>query len=180
MRTTDRLILLPVVIALGLSAGLHGNVPTAAWPDGNIPLLLQLDAPGRPALPTGGLADRSANWNAAVGPAITAWNAHMSRSRLTSTNSTSSTTGRSNGVNNVFFSSTIYGEAFGSRVLAVTLSSRSGVRGVRITESDVIFNTGVSWDAYRGGTRARVDIRRVAMHEFGHVIGLDHPEIGRA
>ena len=66
-----------------------------------------------------------------------------------------------------------------SNVLAVTLNySDSGSRV--FTETDVIFNNNIQWNSYRGpihgtGAAANYDFHRVALHEFGHVLGLDHP-----
>src|SRR5204862_1487224 len=73
---------------------------------------------------------------------------------------------------------TIYGQVFGDGVLAVTINWYGETQ---IAESDVIFNTDISWDSYRGalrypGGQLVCDLRRVALHEFGHVLGLDHPD----
>ena len=48
-----------------------------------------------------------------------------------------------------------------------------------IIEADVVFNSGsgVDWGVYAGPQREgfRPDFSRIALHEFGHVLGLDHP-----
>ena len=85
-----------------------------------------------------------------------------------------------NGVNNVFFSSTIFGEDFGDAVAVTTEWDAPGSAQVR-READVILNAGLSWNSYRGslrrsGSSTVYDVRRVLLHEFGHVLGLDHPD----
>ena len=76
--------------------------------------------------------------------------------------------------NSVEFSNTVFGDAFGKNVLAVTVTSR---RGNITSESDVVFNSAEQWDSYRGPRQpGPEDFRRVALHEFGHVLGLDHPD----
>jgi hypothetical protein len=51
-----------------------------------------------------------------------------------------------------------------------------------MVEADVVFDRSRTWNSYRGNlTRASngstlLDFRRVALHEFGHVLGLDHPD----
>jgi hypothetical protein len=81
--------------------------------------------------------------------------------------------GDGNGIDSVFFANDVYGMAFDGTTVAITTSWR---RGAVHTESDVVFNSAVNWDAYDGPTRSAVDFRRVALHEFGHVLGLSHPD----
>ena len=142
-----------------------------SWPSGTIPLLLQLDAtrPAAPALP---LLDGSTTWNAVAAAALTEWNGTLNRTKFSSTSGTGLTAARNNLQNNVVFSSAVYGEPFDSRTLAIT----SFTPTFRRTEADVIVNTAISWNAYRGNSRAATDLRRVLIHEFGHVLGLDHPD----
>lgn len=152
-----------------------------AWPTGNIPLQLQLDAtvPAGLTLP---LMDGSTSWDAVAESAMNDWNAALvgERCQLTAATSTSTAATQGDGINSVFFSKTVYGQSFGNQTLAVTLvddTDSDGVPGVRIHEADLIVNAGRDWDSYRGTLRTSpLDLRRVLLHEMGHVLGLDHPD----
>jgi hypothetical protein len=80
-----------------------------------------------------------------------------------------------NSINEVFFSNTPYDKKWDTNTLAITTQWSTGnERG----EADTIFNTAFTWDSYRGPLTANgaIDIERVALHEFGHNLGLDHPD----
>ena len=74
-----------------------------------------------------------------------------------------------------FFDTKVFGMNFGMNALAVTmLNYRSG----NMEETDTVFNKALTWDSYRGPLTPPVfDFHRVAIHEFGHTLGLDHPDL---
>lgn len=81
--------------------------------------------------------------------------------------------------NGVDFRSDVCGNSFGTGVLAITLSmsSHSNLGFPKFDQTDIIFNSSYDWDIYDGSPRSRIDFRRVALHEFGHALGLDHSDV---
>jgi hypothetical protein len=142
--------------------------PPIKWPPGAIPMALQLDAT-MAALP---LSDGKSSWNAVAQEALDIWNSALRDVQFESRTGNDPRDG--NRENEVFFSSRVSGREMGFNVLAITTVWH--VRRERV-EGDTIFNLNMDWDSYRGDLQAgAVDLRRVALHEFGHTLGLDHPD----
>jgi hypothetical protein len=85
------------------------------------------------------LIDGNTSWGSAAEDALARWNAVLTNVQFTVVRDSTAARASGNSLNNVFWSSTVYGETWGSRVLAITLTrfdSRS-----RYSEADVLFIT---------------------------------------
>lgn len=93
-----------------------------------------------------------------------------------------------NSVNSVDFTDDVCGSAFGENTLAVTVRDwETEILGPpRFVRADVVVNRKVAYNVYDGNLvqigipRGDVDFRRVALHELGHVVGLDHSSASQA
>ena len=135
------------------------------WPDGTVTVQLSLGNANQT------LSDGNTNWNSAVAPALDMWNQVMGRVQLNGVMNSSAPVSQGDHVNSLAFASTFFGYSFGSNTLAITGYSYSGSTMI---EADTLFNTAWTWDSYRGPLQSAMDIQRVALHEVGHAIGLNH------
>jgi len=165
MRRTILLALAFLATAVGASQSYWVSGPT--WPSGAVPMHVELGA-------APSLTDGCPDWSCVASGAINRWNLFVGRIQLQAVENSAQTKGELNGRNDMFFAADMYGKAFGQDTLALTTW---WYRNDKLVEADIGFNQGKKWDSYRGTTRpgAVYDLRRVALHELGHVLGLGHP-----
>jgi hypothetical protein len=162
------------VVALGTSTSAFWK-EDFRWAPGPVLVYLQQGASAD------ALVDGSPDWDNVTEGVLATWNTVLNGVAFQPVRDPAATSGIPNGTNDVIFGDDVYGDPFGEGVLALTLSMYTIPDNV-LVESDVVFNRKVTWNSYRGPLRRGAgggtlqDFRRVALHEFGHFIGLGHPD----
>jgi len=131
-------------------------------------VMMQLSLGGPKAL-----TDGFTSFNQSAQDALNTWNQYLAHLQFGYVLNSPVPAAGNDEMMSVLFSSTVDGDSFGSGTLAVTLIYS---RGTVMEETDTYFNTAYTWDSYRGALKQAEDFHRVALHEFGHTLGLDHPD----
>jgi len=140
------------------------------WPPGNIPMRIMVDN----TVPLSDGTTRATSIQAAMTDAARGWNHNLGDAQFAPQVLAVGNGADGNSINEIFFSNSPYSMSWDTNTLAVTTAWYSGNQRV---EADIIFNNAFTWDSYRGVNKGSpVDIQRIALHELGHVLGLDHPD----
>ena len=123
---------------------------------------------------TRNLRDGFTSFNDSAIDALKTWNPYLAHLQFSWVKNSPVTPAQGDDEMSVIFDNKVFGDNFGSGVLAVTLLA---YRNGNFEETDTVFNSAISWDSYRGNLTPPVyDFHRVAIHEFGHTRGLDPPD----
>ena len=167
------LLLLGWTAVGGVTAARAFVLEGESWP-ANTKVVLNLQL----GTPAAALIDGSTTFNQVAMAAMNIWNPNLGDGIQFQANYDVITPRQGDKRNSVFFSQNAFGEGFGDDTLAVTLLLYNNSV---TTETDVIVATGYTWNSYRGSQRTDsgtgkpiYDLRRVLLHEFGHVLGLGH------
>jgi hypothetical protein len=130
-------------------------------------------------LPSFPLLDGTGTFDQVFFAAVASWNSYLLNLQIAPVEgSNPKGVDTSNNINEVGFAAVAGGDNLGAETLAITEIYYYPGNPNTFAPTDIVFNSsGIYWNSYRGPLSSTViDLRRVALHELGHFIGLDHPD----
>jgi hypothetical protein len=149
------------------------------WEALPVTMSLNLGSPGRTLL------NGTTSWDDNAEASLAVWNMVLQPVQdpfFTFNTTTHDPCDEEDGFNTVDFVPDICGDDFGDAIATTRLVFSQDANGRWfIVNADVLLDSTRAWDAYSGplqpaGREALFDLRRVTLHEFGHVVGLGHPD----
>ena len=124
------------------------------------------------------LIDGSGSYNQVFTAAASIWNSYLLNLQIQAVpGNNAQGFDVNNNICEAGFGSSISGSSLGGDTLAVTEIYYYPGNPNTFAPTDIVFSTAYAWNSYRGALlNSPIDLRRVALHELGHFIGLDHPD----
>lgn len=124
------------------------------------------------------LQDGSTSYDQVFDGAAADWNSYLQNLQIQAVDGTDPNgTNSSDSLSEAGFASSVSGSNLGSDILAVTEIHYYPGNPDTFAPTDIVFSAAFVWNSYRGPLQNPViDLRRVALHELGHFIGLGHPD----
>ena len=130
-------------------------------------------------LPSFPLYDGSGSFDQVFFDAVGSWNSYLLNLQIQPVEgSNPKGVDTNNNINEAGFAAAVGGDNLGGETLAITEIYYYPGNPNTFAPTDIVFNSAVfNWNSYRGPLSSTVvDLRRVALHELGHFIGLGHPD----
>ena len=162
---------IPALLAVQTSAF---ELDGSKWPTGETEFYVDMN----------GIAASGISWNAAFIAAMNDWNDATSFNFILRKENKDPCA--NDGFSSVDFTNDFCGSEFGENTLAVAVRryKSSVLGGPSIVEANIVVNKDEQFNVFDGnlvqlGIQG-LDFRRIALHELGHTIGLDHESEARA